>query len=199
MLNWFDIVVAISLIIAFFNGWQKGLVMQLVNLAGLVIAIVFAGQLAKKIVPWVLDIADISPNAATVAAYILAFAAIMLAATLVGSAVQRFIEVVHINFLNRLLGAVVAAGIALVMLSLVLNLVLMVDTHERIITAKLKKQSYFYEKVRMVVPLIVPYLNQETWEKYIPEKYRDPFDKEREPDATDSLEHRAYPRDHINI
>lgn len=190
MLNWFDIVVAIVLILAFFNGLQKGLVMQLVSLVGLILAVIFAGQLAKNILPWFMEVVQLSSNVASVVAYIVAFALIMVVVSLIGNLIQKFMEAVHINFLNKLLGGVIALGISMVILSLILNLVLMLDTKERIIKQETKENSFFYNRVQMVVPAIVPYLNSDIWEEYVPKKYRyqieqeNPEIEENQPDST---------------
>lgn len=178
MLNWFDIVVAIVLILAFFNGLQKGLVMQLVSLVGLILAVIFAGQLAKNILPWFMEVVQLSSNVAPVVAYIVAFALIMVVVSLIGNLIQKFMEAVHINFLNKLLGGVIALGISMVILSLILNLVLMLDTKERIIKQETKENSFFYNRVQMVVPVIVPYLNSDIWEEYVPKKYRNQIEQE---------------------
>ncbi len=190
MLNWFDIVVAIVLILAFFNGLQKGLVMQLVSLVGLILAVIFAGQLAKNILPWLMEVVQLSSNVAPVVAYIVAFALIMVVISLIGNLIQKFMEAVHINFLNKLLGGVIALGISMVILSLILNLVLMLDTKERIIKQETKENSFFYNRVQMVVPVIVPYLNSDIWEEYVPKKYRNQIEQENpeieenQPDST---------------
>lgn len=190
MLNWFDIVVAIVLILAFFNGMQKGLVMQLVSLVGLILAVFFAGQLAKNILPWLMEVVQLSSNVAPVVAYIVAFALIMVVVSLIGNLIQKFMEAVHINFLNKLLGGVIALGISMVILSLILNLVLMLDTKERIIKQETKENSFFYNRVQMVIPAIVPYLNSDIWEEYVPKKYRDQIEQENpeieenQPDST---------------
>ena len=190
MLNWFDIVVAIVLILAFFNGLQKGLVMQLVSLVGLILAVIFAGQLAKNILPWFMEVVQLSSNVAPVVAYIVAFALIMVVISLIGNLIQKFMEAVHINFLNKLLGGVIALGISMVILSLILNLELMLNTKERSIKQETKENSFFYNRVQMVVPVIVPYLNSDIWEEYVPKKYRNQIEQENpeieenQPDST---------------
>jgi len=63
-------------------------------------------------------------------------------------------------------------GTTVVVLSILLNLILMLDGEEKIIKPNIKQKSFFYEKVRVAVPAIVPYLNKEVWEEFVPEKYR---------------------------
>ena len=40
------------------------------------------------------------------------------------------------------------------------------------ISNEIRKESFFFERVETVVPAIVPYLDKEFWEEYVPENYR---------------------------
>lgn len=178
MLNWFDIVTLIFLLIAFVNGYRKGLVMMIVSLATVILAAVFGGQLAKIILPELQKLIDMSPELANVLSYVAAFLAIAVVLSIIGKFVQRIFETINLNFINRILGSVIAMATTMVLLSIFLNLVLMLDRNENIIKPNIKKESFFYERVVAVVPAVVPYLNRDVWEKCIPNKYREQIDKE---------------------
>lgn len=172
MLNWFDLLVLIFLLIAFVNGYRKGLVMMLVGLATVILAAVFAGKLAVTVLPYLQKTFDFSPQVTHVLSYVAAFLAIAAVVSLIGFLVQKVFESVNLNFINRILGSVVSMGTTVVVLSILLNLILMLDGEEKIIKPNIKQKSFFYEKVRVAVPAIVPYLNKEVWEEFVPEKYR---------------------------
>ncbi len=193
-MNWFDLTVGILLLVAFINGYRKGLIMQLVGLATIVLAAIFAGRLAKIILPEITRLVDISPEMARVLSFVLAFAGIAIVLSLVGRLLQRFIDVVFLSFINRILGAVIAAGTMMVFLSILLNLVLMLDRNEKIITQNIKQESFFFERVEAVVPAIVPYLHPELWEEIIPGKYREEMEKKNGP-SIDS----TYQQEHFNV
>lgn len=173
MMNWFDIAVIISLLVAFFTGYRKGLVMQLAGLFTIILAAIFGGKLAKIILPELQKIFDsMSPHVASVFSYIVAFAAIALTISIVAKLIQGLFVAVNLNFVNRILGSMVALASVMLIFSLLLNLALMLDSQERVIKREIKENSFFYKRVQVVGPSIVPYLNKETWEKYIPENYR---------------------------
>ncbi|HOV71282.1 MAG TPA: CvpA family protein [Dysgonamonadaceae bacterium] len=173
MLNWFDIIIAIALITAFASGFRQGLIRQLINLCGLILGVVFAGQTAKIILPWLLQITHIPHNIASVVSYLMAFAIIMAIIALLGSIIQKFIAIIHLGFFNKLLGSMVSIGTATVVLSLILNVVLMLDPKEKIIKKETKEDSFFFERIQIVIPAIVPYLNKEVWKQYIPEQQKE--------------------------
>ena len=173
MLNWFDIVVGVLFIAAVFNGFRKGLIMQLSGLITILLAAVFSGKLAKIILPELMRVVEIKPNHASVISYIIAFLLIAVGIFIIGSIIQKLLKTLNLNFINRLFGGIIAAAIAMVVMSILLNLILILDTDAHIITMNIRKNSFFYERVRVVVPSIVPYLNEEVWEEYIPEKYKE--------------------------
>lgn len=182
-MNWFDLLIGILLLIAFINGYRKGLIMQLVGLATLVLAAIFGGRLAEKILPEIHRLIDITPVAARVLSFVLVFALIAIVLSLVGKMLQKFIDVVLLSFINRLLGAVIAVGTMLLFLSIILNLVLMLDKEEVVLKKETREDSFFFKRVETVVPAIIPYLNNEYWYEYIPENYREEIEKK-----TDSLD-----------
>ena len=172
MLNGFDLIILIFLLVAFVNGYRKGLVMMLVGLATVILAAVFAGKLAVTVLPYLQKTFDFSPQVTHVLSYVAAFLAIAAVVSLIGFLVQKVFESVNLNFINRALGGVVSIGTTVVVLSILLNLILMLDGEEKIVKPDIKQKSFFYEKVRVAVPAIVPYLNKEVWEEFVPEKYR---------------------------
>lgn len=172
MLNWFDLVILILLLIAFVNGYRKGLVMMLAGLATVILAAIFGGKLAVRILPELQKLFDMSPQLANVLSYVAAFLAIAVVLGLVAALVQKIFETVNLNFVNRLLGSVVSVATTTIVLSILLNLVLMLDSGERMIKPDVKEKSFFYERIQAVVPAIVPYLDKKMWEEFVPEKYR---------------------------
>lgn len=176
-MNWFDLLIALLLLIAFVNGYRKGLIMQLVGLATLVLAAIFGGRLAEKILPEIHRLIEISPDAARVLSFVLAFALIAIVLSLVGKLIQKFIDVVLLSFINRLSGAVIALGTMMLLLSIILNLVLLLDKEQVVIKKEIREESFFFERVEAVVPALVPYLNQALWDGFIPEKYREEIEK----------------------
>ena len=172
-MNWLDIVIGFFLLIAFIDGYRKGLIMQLVILAGVLIAVIFSGKLAEVIMPVLERITNYTPETLHVASYILAFIAIALVAILVGRLVETIINVIFLGFFNRLLGGVIAMATTVIIFSLAINLLLILDTNEQIFNEQTRNNSFFFERVEVVVPAIVPHLNQELWEQHLPEWYRE--------------------------
>lgn len=179
-MNWFDITILILLLIVLVKGYRKGFVMQLVGLSVILLAAIFGGKLASIILPEINRLLDISANFARVLSFLISFSLIAVTIYLIGKLVEKFIDIVSLSFFNRVLGSIIAVGTMMVVLSIVLNLVLMLDKRDNIINSETRKESFFFERVETVIPTIVPYLNKEFWEEYVPENYRNEIENKRD-------------------
>lgn len=171
-MSWFDIIVLLVLLGAFVRGMQKGLTMQLAQLGAIIVGAIFAGKAAHIILPYLLKTINISANIAIVVSYVLAFAIIFFGIKFIGRMIHSLFEALHLSFLNKMLGAVVGVISASVVLSILLNLAVMLDPKEKIVTTNLKMETFFFSKIQIVIPTIVPYLKKEVWEKYILEQVK---------------------------
>lgn len=171
-MSWFDILISLILLASFVRGMRKGLVMQLAGFAAIIIGAIFAGKVAKIIVPFLINTINISVNVAGVISYILAFIVIAIGVNFIGKMIHGLFDAMHISFLNKILGAVIGVGSTMVILSILLNLAVILDPEGEVVTEKIKSETFFYSRVQVVVPTIVPYLNKDLWEKYVPEQFK---------------------------
>ena len=169
-MSWFDIIVFLVLLGAFIKGMRKGLAMQIAGLAAIVIGAIFAGKAANIILPYLLEIINISSNVAVMLSYAIAFIIIVVGIKIIGRMLHNLFEALYISFLNKILGAALGVVSASLVLSILVNLAVILDTEQDIITERIKTETFFYSKIQKVAPIIVPYLKEEIWEKHIQER-----------------------------
>jgi len=157
-INWFDILIAVLLIVTLIKGYSSGLVMQIATLAGVVLGAIFAGILSEFIAPTLLEWTKAEPHIIAPLSYIIAFILIFIALILLGRSLQSIIKVVKMNIVNRILGAIFCSLTGLIALSILLNIVIEFDKDKRIINESVRTQSLAYPFVKMASPLIIPYL-----------------------------------------
>lgn len=175
-MNWFDLIVLILLLISVINGYRKGLIGQLVGLAIILLSAIFGGNLATYILPILNDYLDLPANLSRALSFLIAFAAIAIVISIIGKIIQKLLNIVLLGFVNRMLGSIIAIGTLMFGLSIILNLVLMIDKKENLISKEIKEESFFFERVEAVVPAIVPFLDKELWE-IVPKDYREEIEK----------------------
>jgi membrane protein required for colicin V production len=98
-------------------GWRAGVVRRLVELAGVVAAILLSARFASAVAPWLADHSAMDDTTALVAAYILVFVAALVAVRVIASAVARFVRWTPLGWLDRLGGAVCGAAIGALLVS----------------------------------------------------------------------------------
>jgi membrane protein required for colicin V production len=175
-MNWFDLIVLILLLISVINGYRKGLIGQLVGLAIILLSAIFGGNLATYILPILNDYLDLPANLSRALSFLIAFATIAIVISIIGKIIQKLLNIVLLGFVNRMLGSIIAIGTLMFGLSIILNLVLMIDKKENLISKEIKEESFFFERVEAVVPAIVPFLDKELWE-IVPKDYREEIEK----------------------
>lgn len=175
-MNWFDLIVLILLLISVINGYRKGLIGQLVGLAIILLSAIFGGNLATYILPILNDYLDLPANLSRALSFLIAFATIAIVISIIGKIIQKLLNIVLLGFVNRMLGSIIAIGTLMFGLSIILNLVLMIDKKENLISKEIKEESFFFERVEAVVPAMVPFLDKELWE-IVPKDYREEIEK----------------------
>lgn len=169
MTNWFDIITIFLLIFALIKGYKKGLIMQVTGLLTIILSAVFGGKVAKVILPYLQNFfQDLPNNIATVISYAVAFVCIGLIISLIARTIQNLFKAANLSFINRILGSVISLSTTMIVLSLIINLVLLVDFREKIIKPNIKETSFFYKPVQSIIPAIVPYLNKDALAKLAP-------------------------------
>lgn len=169
-MSWFDIIVFLVLLGAFIKGMRKGLAMQLAGLVAIIIGAIFAGKAANIILPYLLGMVNISSNVAVMLSYAIAFIIIVVGIRIIGKMLHNLFEALYIGFLNKILGAALGVISVSLVLSILVNLAVILDTEQDIITENIKTETFFYSKIQKVAPIIVPYLKEEIWEKHIQER-----------------------------
>ncbi len=182
MLTFFDLVILLFLFVAFIKGYRKGIISMLISLATIIFSAIFGGKIADVIHPYLIETITSNPQWSNLLAYTIAFLLIAFVLSFIGRIVQKLFDAVYLGFFNRIAGAIISIATTMVILSLILNLILIVDFRERLIKPEIKKESFFYERVQAVIPVIVPYLNFESIQKMIPENQDN-----NQTDGTDSF------------
>lgn len=157
-INWFDLVVAILVILTLIRGFFSGFIMQVATLAGIVLGAIFAGKLSEYIAPELIKITTASPHIIGPLSYIVAFVAILVALFFAGKLIESFIDALKMTILNRLAGAVFCTAKWIVIFSILLNLLVEFDQNKNIIKDDVRNESYTYSFISDVAKTVIPYL-----------------------------------------
>lgn len=159
-MNWIDIIIIVGVIIGAIKGLCDGLINQVVAILALAAGILFAGLLAKPIKRLFLLLPEDTIRIEIIngTSYVLAFILIMAVILLLGKVVNVVINLTPAVLLNKLAGTILGAGIWILFLSLIINLVATFDVNSTLINKDIKSKSSLYEPVKGVLPAIYPML-----------------------------------------
>lgn len=118
----FDLAILLILVFFSFQGFRNGLVKEVLTLSGLVVALFVALYYMDPLAGWISGVVDLSEEGASVLSATLLFTAVFLIALITAHLIRKFLEVIHLNLLNRLLGLIFGGVKSALAISLVLIL-----------------------------------------------------------------------------
>lgn len=149
---WFDFIVVLVLVFAIIKGYLTGFILQIAYLAGLLLAAIFAGQLAERIMPH-LQFESLSIHVTKPITYILAFALITTAIVAIGKLLTETLKAIKLNLPNRLAGSLFSTIKYLLIISLLINVFSLFKEEK----TESNTDSITYLYIKKIVPAIIPY------------------------------------------
>lgn len=142
-MNILDIILGIPMAWLVYRGWWRGLVREVTTLAGVLVGIWASTHLSG----WICDVVGLEGENSVLIAFFIAFVGALVLAYLLGRGVERMMKKAHIGLVNHIAGSALGLIKALCILAVLLNNVVMLDKHEKLITPKLKEESVLYKPV----------------------------------------------------
>lgn len=119
-MNGWDWALAIILFFGAYRGYKKGILLETVALIGFVLGIIVALHLLPQSTAWLMEQVSSESNLLPIAAFILTFVAVVVAASLVGRLLKSVIHLTPLGFADEILGA----ALGLIKWAFVLSLLL---------------------------------------------------------------------------
>ena len=169
-INLLDILIIVPLLLFAWNGYKKGLIIELASLAALVIGLYMAFFFSDFAAGLLNDFFDIDQKYVAVLAFILTFIAVLFLVMAVGKIVQKFVDILLLGFLNKLAGAVFGMLKGALLLSILIFVINYFDFGEYIIKKDTREKSIFYEPVESIAPALYSWLDSNNFTFDIPDK-----------------------------
>lgn len=156
-MNFLDILIAIPLLYFIYKGWRRGLIFELATLVGIIAGCYAATHFSA----WVADVLKLDGDAAILIAFFITFVGVVLLAVVLGKAVEGFVKLVKVGRANNVLGAAFGMLKCLVIISVLINLLLMVDPDAHIITPKTSESSLLFKPTHTIGNRLTAHLKAE--------------------------------------
>jgi len=142
-MNFLDLLIAVPLGYLVFKGYKRGIIFELASLAGVVVGCIVAVRMAKM---FSLLIGLEGDNAFLISFFIL-FVGVVILALFIGKLVERFVKLIHVGFMNNLIGALFGMIKGLCIVGVLLYYIAVIDLNEKVLTCDVKQSSMLYRPV----------------------------------------------------
>ena len=164
-MNILDIIILIPVAWMAYRGFSKGLIIEIATLAALILGIYFSINFSHVVGEFLVEKFDLTTKYLHIIAFIVTFIGVVIIVYLIGKILEKFVNIVALGFINKLLGGVFGILKAVVLLSVIIMLINRFDPNQKLITDKMRDGSMLYEHVESVVPSILPFIDFEKLEK----------------------------------
>ncbi len=152
----FDIIILSALGIALYKGYKRGLVLEVMGLASIVIA----GYAAYYLTQGVAEMLKWDFAYATQLTFVLVFIAFMLGVVTVARLLTKLLSTVGLGALNQIGGAVVSVFKYLLILSILFSLFNALNSHVEIMSKEQINSSVTYKPMESVTNTLFPYFDK---------------------------------------
>ncbi len=168
MLNWFDVVILVVMILSTISGERKGFIRGFFGILGVTIGIWLALRYNGELSVYIQGIFSLSLKICKIVAFALIFISVVVLFNLAGLGVKKLVTTLYLDWFDAFSGAVFGLVLSVVWISLLLTLIAVVpipvswksSVHDSyIVGVYLKWLPHIIASVKDVVPpAVVPYL-----------------------------------------
>ena len=153
-----DIFFAIPLIWGIVRGLMSGFVRSLSVFVGLILGITLAQTYAADLSPTIQEWFTLSARQCLSIAYVIIFIAVMIVVAIIARILDKFLHLILLGWLNKLLGALFGFFKWAIILSFFIMVIEYANSKFEFLTPEKKSESLLYEPIKNVVPTIMPYV-----------------------------------------
>lgn len=158
-MNVLDIILAIPILWLAYRGFTKGLIIEISTLAALVLGIYASLHFSYITADFLRSNLDVTGQYLNISSFVVTFILVVIIVNLIGRLVSKFVEMIALSFVNRVMGGVLGILKAVVFLSFVLFFVEKFDSKAHLLTPETKQNSMLYPFVSPIAPQLVAWFS----------------------------------------
>ena len=151
-----DILIYIVLIVGAIVGWKQGAFKQVANFLGVAVGLLIAATLYHQFGDFLADKTGASIGFGRLIAFVLIVIIVPLALGWLAAFFTEFFKKLKLNFLNRIVGALVGVVCYALILSVALNLFDFIASNAGFKPQKLGERSELYYQMKHATQVVIP-------------------------------------------
>ena len=156
--SYLDIFFAIPRIWGIVRGLMSGFIRSLSVFVGLILGITLAQTYAADLSPTIQEWFTLSARQCLSIAYVTIFVAVMIVVAIIARILDKFLHLILLGWLNKLLGALFGFFKWAIILSFFIMVIEYANSKFEFLSPEKKSESLLYEPIKNVVPTIMPYV-----------------------------------------
>lgn len=153
-MNSIDLIVCLILLLAVWNGWRQGLVVQVCSLAGIIIAIWLAAHYGARVGEWL----RLDESFSAAGGFVAVLVVVVLVVAVIGRLLRGAFRFAGFGLVDTLLGVVVAVLKYLLVLSALFAAFDRINADYTLVEARTIDQSRSYKPVLRLSEAVFPFL-----------------------------------------
>ena len=157
-MNFIDIIIIILVLLAAFKGFSRGIIKELISLISLIAGVYIASHFSVYVEKHLNNNFPKIEEYNTIISFILVFLIIYLSLKLAGVIINKFVKIIQLNLINKILGLLFGASKAILIIAFILfELNHLEQSFSTIISKNQKEESkFYYLLVEEIIPKISP-------------------------------------------
>lgn len=156
--SYLDLFFAIPLVWGIVRGLMSGFIRSLSVFIGLILGITLAQTYASDLSPAIQEWFTLSAKQCLSLAYVIIFIAVMILVAIIARLLDKFLHLILLGWLNKLLGAIFGFFKWAIILSFFIMVIEYANNKFEFLSPEKKSESLLYEPIKKVVPTIMPYV-----------------------------------------
>ena len=160
-MNLLDIILGTILVFAFVQGMKKGLFVSLASFVGLILGVIGAIYFSEFAASYINNWFSLSEETTYFVAKTVTFISIVFIINWAGKFLTKIADFAFLGLFNKILGGVFNVLFSAFIVSVIFMFFNEWNATEYVISEEKKKNSYLYEPVANLAPLVLPNLVEE--------------------------------------
>jgi membrane protein required for colicin V production len=164
-MNWIDAAIIIILIISLITGFTNGFVKEIASLAALILGIWGAIKFSSFTAAKLYDYFDMTGQYVGIIAFIITFLLIVVCIHFIGIIADKIITSISLGFLNRILGAAFGLLKSILIMSVIFVVFNVIDAKRPFLPHETIEKSTFYNPISDIAPALFPIIGEGSFSK----------------------------------
>lgn len=151
-----DILILLLLVFGVVRGVWKGFVLELAGFVGIILSVYVARFYSGLVVDFLESFFGVGKEISPIFAFLLTFILSMLACHFLALLVDKFVSLIALGWLNKLLGGVLSLAKYILILSVLFNLFDLANKRLDLFDSGFQTKSKLYQPMKKIAPAILP-------------------------------------------